>query len=166
MILSGGSAVEMSWIENCQGLLYACLPGQAGAGAIINILTGKINPSGKLTESFPIKYSDTPAYNYFPGREKTVEHREAIYVGYRYYDKVDQQLKFPFGYGLSYTNFEYSELAIKNSKISFKLENIGETAGSEVVQLYIGLNDSAIFRAKKELKGFKKVYLEAGEKKM
>lgn len=165
VILSGGSAVEMNWIDNCQGLVYACLPGQAGAGAILNVLTGEVNPSGKLNETFPIKYSDTPAYNYFPGRERTVEHREALYIGYRYFDKVEKTVQFPFGYGLSYTNFEYSNLKLSKSKISFNLKNTGEVAGAEVVQLYIGLNDSNIFRAKKELKGFKKIYLEAGEEK-
>lgn len=165
VILSGGSAVEMSWIDYCQGLVYACLPGQAGAKAILNVLTGEVNPSGKLNETFPLKYSDTPAYNYFPGRERTVEHREAIYIGYRYFDKIDKRVQFPFGYGLSYTNFEYSDLKVSKSKVSFSLKNTGELAGAEVAQLYIGLKDSDIFRAEKELKGFKKIYLEAGEKK-
>ncbi len=165
VILCGGSAVEMKWIDQCSGLIYVCLPGQAGASAIVNVLTGKICPSGKLTESFPVNYEDTPAYNYFPGHEKTVEHRESIYVGYRYYDTANIPVRFPFGFGLSYTGFSYSDLLCSPSKVSFTLKNIGKVAGAEIAQLYIGLKNSEVFRPKKELKGFKKVFLEPGESK-
>ncbi|SHE38769.1 glycoside hydrolase family 3 C-terminal domain-containing protein [Alkalibacter saccharofermentans] len=165
VVLSAGSVVEMPWLDNAKSLLFSCLAGQAGASAIINIVTGRICPSGKLSETYPIKHEDTPTYNYFPGNELTAEYREGIYVGYRYYQKKDIPVRFPFGYGLSYTKFEYSDLVCSNNKVAFKIKNVGKIPGEEIAQLYVGLKDSKIFRASKELKEFSKVYLEPGEKK-
>jgi beta-glucosidase len=165
VVLSGGSAVEMNWEDQCSALLYGCLSGQAGASAVINILTGKVNPSGKLSESIPLHHEDTPAYSYFPGREKTAEYRESLYVGYRYYDTASVPVRFSFGFGLSYTSFTYADLKLSSNKASFTLTNTGNIAGAEVVQLYIGKEDGTIFRPRKELKGFKKVFLEPGESK-
>ena len=165
IVLSCGSAVEMPWINNCAALLHASLSGQAGASAILNVLTGKVCPSGKLAESYPFCYKDTPAYEYFPGHENTSEYREGLYVGYRYYDTAAIPLQFPFGFGLSYTTFSYSDLAQDASFVEFNLTNTGSVTGAEVVQIYIGCQDGKIFRPKKELKAFAKVFLQAGESK-
>ncbi len=164
-VLSCGSAVEMPWIGKVRGLLHAYLPGQAGAAAVLNVLTGAVNPSGKLAETYPLHYMDTPAYNNFPGSEVSVEYREGIYIGYRYYDTADVKVLFPFGFGLSYTNFKYSELQINKSGVAFQVTNTGNAAGKEVAQLYIGCSSSAVFRPQKELKGFVKIHLEPGEAK-
>jgi beta-glucosidase bgl3E len=164
-ILSAGSVVEMPWKDKFKGLLHTYLSGQAGAAAVLDILTGKVNPSGKLAESYPVNYSDSPCYKYYPAKNGESEYKEALYVGYRYYEKQDIKLNYPFGYGLSYTSFEYSALNACEDKVSFKLKNTGTVAGAEVCQLYISKKDSKIFRAQKELKGFRKVYLEVGEEK-
>ena len=168
IVLSNGAPVAMPWIQNVKALLEGYLHGQAGAGAIVNILYGDICPSGKLAETFPLKLEDNPSYNYFPGYEKTVEYRESIYVGYRYYDKAQKKVLFPFGYGLSYTEFEYSNLKVKKDgnfdyKVSFNIKNTGMCDGAETAQIYVKNNDSAIFKAVKELKGFKKIFLKKGE---
>lgn len=162
-ILSGGSAIEMPWTDWCKAILHGYLNGQAGSSAMLDILIGKVNPSGKLSETYPLAYIDTPAYNYYPSKERTSEYRESIYVGYRYYDTAEVPVKFPFGYGLSYTEFSYSDLKIDKTGVSFIITNNGKVAGAEIAQLYVGLNDAKVFRAKKELKGFQKVYLDAGE---
>jgi len=168
-VISAGSAVEMPWEDNLKAILHAYLTGQAGASAILDILTGRVNPSGKLSESYPMSYEDTPAYSYYPAKERTSEYRESVYVGYRYYDSAEVPVRYPFGYGLSYTQFEYSDLLVTESGVSFKLKNTGSVAGAEVCQLYIsrhaeeGADASAVFLPRKELKGFKKVCLEAGE---
>lgn len=163
-VLSGGAAVEMPWEKCCKAILHGYLNGQAGARAVLDILTGKVNPSGKLAETYPVCYEDTPAFKNFPSRQRTAEYRESIYVGYRYYDTADIPVKYPFGYGLSYTDFEYDELRISDKGISFTLKNTGTYAGAEIVQMYVSKPESHIFRPKKELKGFKKVFLEPGEK--
>lgn len=170
VVLMNGAPVVMPWIYNVKGVLECYLGGQAGGGAVVDILYGDVNPSGKLAETFPVKLEDTPSYNYFPGHKKTVEYRESIYVGYRYYDKAKKPVMFPFGYGLSYTNFEYSDLEIVqkkgyNHEVSVVVKNIGETAGAEVVQLYVGNPKSVIYKAEKELKAFGKVFLQPGESK-
>lgn len=165
VVLSCGSAVEMPWLGHCRALIHASLSGQAGAGAILDVLTGVYNPSGKLTESYPVKYQDTPNYRYYPGLECSAEYREGPFVGYRYYEKANIPVQFPFGFGLSYSTFSYSELSVSATEVSFTLENTGALAGAEVVQLYIGKNDSAVFRPVKELKGFQKVFLQSGERK-
>jgi beta-glucosidase len=171
VVLSNGSPVEMPWANSVSGILEGYLGGQAGAGAIAEILFGKVNPSGKLAETFPHKLEDNPSYHYFPGGPTTVEYRESIYVGYRYYDAVEQEVLFPFGHGLSYTTFEYSDLQLSQPKISdsetltvnLKVKNTGNMAGKEIVQLYVQDVESSIFRPQKELKGFTKVDLEPGE---
>ena len=164
-VLSGGSAVEMPWQHCCRAILHGYLGGQAGAGAMLDILTGCVNPSGRLAETYPVRYEDTPAFRYFPSAERNSEYREALYVGYRYYDTARVRVQYPFGYGLSYTTFEYRDLEISADGVSFTLENIGDRDGAEVAQLYVGCFDGKVFRPEKQLKGFRKVFLKAGEKK-
>lgn len=164
--LSNGSPVEMPWLKEVPAILEGHLGGQAGAGAIADILTGKVNPSGKLAETFPLKLKDIPAQPY-PGGPAIVEYRESIYVGYRYYDTTKTDVLFPFGYGLSYTAFAYRDLSlIQNGETviaTFKVKNIGAVAGKEIVQLYVRDLQSTVFRPEKELKGFAKVELQPGE---
>ncbi|MCD7954507.1 MAG: glycoside hydrolase family 3 C-terminal domain-containing protein [Lachnospiraceae bacterium] len=164
-VLSGGSAIEMPWESQCQAIVHTYLGGQAGAGATLDVLTGKVNPSGKLNETYPVSYEDTPAYNYFPAKKRNSEYREGIFVGYRYYATAQKPVRYPFGYGLSYTTFAYSDLKISESdrEVRFTLTNTGARDGAEVAQLYIGCRDSRIFRPARELKGFRKVFLKAGE---
>jgi len=163
VILSCGSAVEMPWIAKVKGLLHAYLSGQAGAKAILNVISGRVNPSGKLAESYPLRYEDTPSAGHFPGKEVSVEYREGLFIGYRYFDTVGLDVLFPFGYGLSYTEFTYSDLVINREGVTFTLSNTGERAGKETVQLYVGMEKSRIFRPRKELKGFDKIFLNPGE---
>jgi beta-glucosidase len=163
VILSGGTVIEMPWLEYCRGCLHGYLSGQAGAPAMLDVITGRINPSGKLAETYPLIYADTPARGYYPGRERSAQYREGIYVGYRYYDTAGVAPRFPFGHGLSYTNFTYSSLELSAHEAAFTLTNTGLCAGAEIAQLYVGLKGSKVFRAKKELKGFAKVFLERGE---
>lgn len=171
VVLSNGSPVEMPWVNDVQSILEGYLGGQAGAGAIADILYGKVNPSGKLAETFPLKLEDTPSYSYFPGGPATVEYRESIYVGYRYYDTVGQEVLFPFGHGLSYTHFDYRDLKLKLAQgpdgevvlVQLKVKNTGEVAGQEIVQIYVHDVESTAFRPVKELKGFVKVALNPGE---
>lgn len=163
VVLSCGSAVETDWDEMCDALVYAALGGQAGARAILNVLCGQVNPSGKLTETFPIKYEDIAASHYFPGREMTVEYREGPFVGYRYFDTNNIPVKYPFGYGMSYTEFAYQHLKIDEGGVIFIIKNIGHVAGAEIAQLYVMANQSHVYRPKKELKGFLKIFLHPGE---
>lgn len=162
-ILSAGSAIEMPWHGCLKGLLHGYLNGQAGADAVLDILTGKVNPSGKLNETYPVRYEDTPAYSYFPSKERNAEYRESLYVGYRYYDTGNVQVQYPFGFGLSYTKFTYSGLKISDMGASFMITNTGSRDGAEIAQLYVSLPGGQVFRPKKELKGFQKVFLKAGE---
>ncbi len=162
-VISSGSVIEMSWADECDGILHGYLSGQAGASAMINVLTGKVNPSGKLSETYPFTYDQCPNVSYYPGKEKTSEYREGLYVGYRYYDKADIEVRYPFGYGMSYTTFEYSNLMIEKNKVQFDISNTGSRAGAEIAQLYIGKEQDKIHRPVKEMKGFKKVFLEPGE---
>lgn len=165
VVLACGSAIEMDWADDADAIVHTYLSGQASAKAVLHILSGKVNPSGKLSETIPYHYEDTPVVNYFPGRELTSEHRESIYIGYRYYDTAGVPVRYPFGYGLSYTTYAYSDLEVSADAVTFTLKNTGAVAGKEVAQVYIGCKDSKIFRAKKELKGFAKVALEPGESK-
>ncbi len=173
VVLSNGSPVEMPWLDKAKGVLEAYLGGQAMGGAIADLLFGDANPSGKLAETFPKELSHNPSYLNFPGEEDRVEYREGIFVGYRYYDKKNIEPLFPFGYGLSYTTFEYSNLNISKKEIldtetvtvSVKVKNIGEMTGKEVVQLYIRDIESSVIRPEKELKGFEKIELKPGEEK-
>lgn len=164
-VISAGSSIEMPWNGCCRAILHGYLTGQAGAGAILDLLTGRANPSGKLAETYPEKYSDTPAFPYYPAKERNSDYRESIYVGYRYFDTAGMKVRYPFGYGLSYTSFCYDHLEVTEKGVSFDLTNTGDMDGAEVAQLYVGLPGSGLFRAAKELKGFKKVFLKAGETK-
>jgi beta-glucosidase len=171
VVLSNGSPVEMPWANSVSGILEGYLGGQAGAGAIADILLGNVNPSGKLAESFPHKLEDNPSHHYFPSGPATVEYRESIFVGYRYYDEVKQDVLYPFGHGLSYTTFEYSDLQSSRNRMSdtdaltvkVKVKNAGNLAGKEIIQLYVRDTKSSVFRPQKELKGFAKVDLNPGE---
>ena len=171
VVLSNGSPVEMPWANNVSAILEGYLGGQAGAGAIADILYGYVNPSGKLAETFPLKLEDNPSHHYFPGGPTTIEYRESIYVGYRYFDKVGQDVLFPFGHGLSYTTFEYSDLEVSSETITdqdvltvtMRVVNTGSLAGQEIVQLYVRDVESTVFRPEMELKGFAKISLEPGE---
>ena len=174
VVLSNGSPVEMPWVDDVQAVLEGYLGGQAGAGGVADILYGIVNPSGKLAETFPVRLEDTPAYHYYPGGPRTVEYRESVYVGYRFYDTVGKEVLFPFGHGLSYTTFAYSDMELSQSSIgseelltvSVKVRNTGDLLGKEVVQLYIAPESPTAFRPKAELKGFEKVSLQPGEEKV
>ena len=163
VVLSAGSVVETGWVGRCKAVLHAYLGGQAGAGAIMDVLTGRVNPSGKLAETLPLTYEDTPAARYFPGKQQNVEYREGLYIGYRYYETAHVPVRYPFGYGLSYTTFAYSDLKADADKVTFTITNTGSRAGAEIAQLYVAKADAAVFRSEKELKGFAKVFLQAGE---
>ena len=163
VVLSAGSVVETGWVSRCKAVLHAYLGGQAGAGAIMDVLTGRVNPSGKLAETLPLTYEDTPAARYFPGKQQNVEYREGLYIGYRYYETAHVPVRYPFGYGLSYTTFDYSDLKADADKVTFTITNTGSRAGAEIAQLYVAKADAAVFRPEKELKGFAKVFLQAGE---
>ena len=164
-IISAGSCIEMPWENNLKAILHGYLFGQAGVGAVFELLTGRYSPSGKLSESIVKKYDDVPNKRYYPSKERTSEYRESIFVGYRYFTTTNVPVLYPFGYGLSYTEFRYSDIEVDKDKVSFHIENTGKMAGEETAQLYIGIKNSNIFRAKLELKGFKKVSLNPGEKK-
>ena len=164
-VLSTGSVVDIGWKIDCRAILHTGLSGEAGAGAVLNVLTGKVNPGGKLTESWICHYDDTPSAFVYPAKERTLPYGEGIYVGYRYFEKEQIPVSFPFGFGLSYTTFTYSGLEVEENGIRLRLKNVGEIAGSEIVQMYVALPDRKIERPEKELKGFAKVYLEAGEEK-
>lgn len=165
VVLSAGSSLESQWVKDCKALVYGCLGGQAGAGALVDVLTGAQNPCGKLAETWACSHDDTPAKENFGGDGPTVEYREGLYVGYRYYDTAGVPTAFPFGYGLSYTTFAYSDLKADETGVTLTVTNTGSCAGAEVVQLYVAKPDAKIFRPAKELKGFAKVYLAAGESK-
>lgn len=171
VVLSGGASIEMPWADNVPAILNMFLTGQAGGSAVCDVLFGDVNPSGKLSETYPMALESNSSYNYFPGTSVAVEYRESIYVGYKYYDTADKAVRFPFGHGLSYTTFEYSDIKLSADSIkdtdtvtvSFKVKNTGDRDGAEVAQVYVSDVESTIFRPLKELKGFKKVFLKAGE---
>ena len=163
VVLSGGAPVELPWLDRCGAVIHGYLGGQAGAGAMADALTGKLNPSGKLAETWPMSLGDTPAVNYFPGREATSEYREGLYIGYRYYTTAGVSVRFPFGYGLSYTTFAYNDLCADEKRVRFTLTNTGSVPGAEVAQVYIGKKNAGVFRPALELKGFTKVFLKSGE---
>lgn len=162
-ILSAGSAVTMPWLDHLTALLHGYLTGQAGAGAILDLLTGKANPSGKLAESYPFSYEDCSVVNYANETGRNLIYKEGPFIGYRYYDTAEVPVQFPFGYGLSYTTFRYDDLTVTENGVRFRITNTGDRAGAEIVQLYVSKPDSRLIRPKKELKGFVKVWLEAGE---
>lgn len=171
VVLSSGSAVEMPWASRVPAILEAWLPGQAGAGAVLDLVFGLASPSGKLAESFPVRLSDLPSSRHFPEGPVTVEYREGLYVGYRWFDSSGTPPLFPFGHGLSYTGFEYSGLILSKDRlddtesltVSARIRNTGARAGAEVAQLYVRDLESTAYRPDKELKGFQKVFLQPGE---
>lgn len=165
VILSCGGAVEMPWQQRARAVVHGFLGGQAGATAMARLLTGKANFSGKLSETIPLRYEDMPSAPYYPGREKTSEYREGLFVGYRYFDTAQKPVLYPFGYGLSYTQYRYSDLEISGDTVSFSVENTGKMSGAEVAQLYIAPKTSGTFRPARELKGFVRITLAPKEKK-
>lgn len=164
-VLSTGSVVGTWWKKDCRAILHTGLSGEAGAGAVMKILTGAVNPSGKLTESWIWSYEDTPSYPCYPAKDRTLEYREGIFTGYRYFEKNQIPVSFPFGFGLSYTTFDYRDLQVADKGISLKVKNTGTVDGSEIVQMYVALPESKVSRPEKELKGFVKLHLKAGEEK-
>ncbi len=180
VVLQNGAPVSMPWLSRVKAVVECYLGGQAGGPAAIDVLYGDVNPSGKLAETFPLQLEDCAATPWFGMGPKTVEYRESVYVGYRYYDTAKQNVLFPFGYGLSYTSFQYSDMQIMSSAeksrtennrfqenetitVKVKVKNSGKVSGSEIVQLYIKDVESTLYRPEKELKGFKKVFLQEGE---
>ncbi|HRF36913.1 MAG TPA: glycoside hydrolase family 3 C-terminal domain-containing protein, partial [Clostridia bacterium] len=172
VVLFAGSPVEMPWRDKVSAILNMYLAGSASGEACANILYGKVNPSGRLAESYPIKLADCNSYHNFNYDADRTYYSDSIYVGYRYYDITKTKVAYPFGLGLSYTSFEYSNFVVdkqidieKGGKISLTIKNIGEVAGSDVIQIYIGKKDSIYLRPLKELKAFKKVFLQLNEEK-
>lgn len=173
VVLHNGSPVEMPWADEVSAILEVYLGGQAVGEATAKLLYGDKNPCGRLQESFPIKLEDNPSYLTFGGADDKVSYNEGVFVGYRYYDKKNMPVRFPFGFGLSYTEFEYSNLKLDKNEmldtdsviVSVDVKNIGKRAGKEVVQLYVGDVKSTYPRPVRELKGFEKITLEPGEKK-
>ena len=165
VIVNAGASLETPWLAHCKALVYGALGGQAGAGAMVDVLTGKINPGGKLAETWANAYDDTPARDRFAGPGRTVQYREGLYVGYRYYQTAGVPVAFPFGHGLSYTQFAYSDLRADAHSATLTVTNTGDRAGAEIVQLYVAKPNAEIFRPAQELKAFAKVQLAAGESK-
>ena len=165
VVLSCGSAVEIPFVNDVNAILHCYLNGQAGAQATLNILNGKVNPSGKLSETYAYKLEDVASSDNFPSHTRTIEYREAYGIGYRYFEKANVKVNFPFGFGLSYTQYEYSNLKVNKDGVDFEIKNIGLVKGKEVAQLYVGLDESQVIRPLKELKGFIKVELNPGESK-
>ncbi len=185
VVLHNGSPVTMPWVNKVRAILEVYLSGQAVGDATIDLLYGDVNPSGKLTESFPLRLQDNPSYLNFPGTNRTVDYQEGIFIGYRYYDSKDMEVLFPFGFGLSYTTFEYSDLKLKVAgvnntrkdgklmmkdtdklKVFVKVKNTGTRFGKEIVQLYVHDKEASVLRPFKELKGFEKIGLAPGEEKV
>ena len=162
VVLLCGSAVECPWADEVKAVLYMGLPGQAGGEAIADLLYGRVNPSGKLAESWPYRYEDVPSSEIY-GKTADALYQEGVYVGYRYYDKAGVPVRWPFGYGLSYTTFAYSDLTVEGDSLSVTVKNTGSLAGAEVAQLYVEAPQDGLHRPLRELKGFQKVFLQPGE---
>lgn len=171
VVLAGGAPVELPFADHVEAILHSYLPGQAGGAAIARALTGEVNPSGKLAETYPLRYSDVASAHTFNAHEASAEHRESLYVGYRYFDKIGKPVRFPFGFGLSYTDFSIDQAALVWAEgkatpdaVRVRVTNRGDRAGSETVQVYVEAAESpAQVRAVRELRGFGKVHLEPGE---
>ena len=170
--LNTGSPCEMPWVDDANSILQCWFPGQEFGNSLADILFGKTNPSGKLPTTFPKTLPDTPAYSSYPGKDLQMDYEEGLYIGYRWYDKENIEPLFPFGHGLSYTSFEYSNLRAippkgESSVAAFELDikNSGDTEGKEIIQGYIGVSNSQIDRPLKELKKFEKIHLNPGESK-
>lgn len=173
VVLHGGSSMILPWRDGVAAILDLHLAGDGAGQAAVDLLYGKANPSGKLAETWPLKLADNPSYLNFPGESGVVSYQEEIYVGYRYYDKKEMEVQYPFGHGLSYTSFEYTGMWTDREKmternalhITVRVKNTGNCAGKEAVQLYVGTKDSRVRRPVRELKGFEKIHLEPGEEK-
>lgn len=163
VVLNAGASLETPWLAHCRALVYGALGGQAGAGAMVDVLTGKVNPGGKLAETWANAYAETPAKDNFAGAGRTVQYREGLYVGYHYYQTAGVPVAFPFGYGLSYTSFAYSDLKVTADSVTLTVTNTGARDGAEIVQVYIAKPGAEIFRPAQELKAFARVLLAAGE---
>ena len=163
VVLNAGASLETPWLAHCRALIYGALGGQAGAGAMVDVLTGKVNPGGKLAETWANAYEETPAKDNFAGAGRTVQYREGLYVGYRYYQTAGVPVAFPFGYGLSYTSYAYSDLKVTADSVTLTVTNTGARDGAEIVQVYIAKPGAEIFRPAQELKAFARVPLAAGE---
>ena len=163
VVLNAGASLETPWLAHCRALVYGALGGQAGAGAMVDVLTGKVNPGGKLAETWANAYEETPARDNFAGAGRAVQYREGLYVGYRYYQTAGVPVAFPFGYGLSYTNYAYSDLKVTADSVTLTVTNTGARDGAEIVQVYIAKPGAEIFRPAQELKAFARVPLAAGE---
>ena len=162
VVLSAGGVVEMPWLASCRALVHGYLAGQAGAGALLDVLTGVVDPSGRLAETVPLALSDTPTARTFPGTERTAEYREGLYVGYRYYTTAGVPVAFPFGFGLSYTSFEHSDLVVAEDGVQVTVRNTGDRDGADVVQVYVRRTSAGVHRPDRELKGFARVEVPAG----
>ena len=172
VVLQGGSPVTMPWRDRVKAILNTYLPGEAVGDSTADLIMGRANPSGKLAETYPLELKDVLAQKYFPMGPRTVEYRESIFVGYRYFDSAKREVAFPFGFGLSYTTFEYSDFLIPKNfkkgeafKVSYTVTNTGDRKGAEVSQVYVGQKNSPVFKAVRELKSFEKTVLESGESK-
>ncbi len=167
VVIAAGGAIDVSFADKVSAIIHGSLGGQALGLAIADCLTGRRNPSGKLAVSYPFNYNDAPTAPFFPGKEKTSEHREGLYVGYRYYETVQKSVRYPFGYGLSYTTFSYRDIEVSEEGVSFSVTNSGPVAGDEIAQVYVHSQstESSIFRPTRELKGFARVSLQPGETK-
>ena len=174
VVLHGGAAMALPWQDDVSAILCMYLGGDQVGRSALDLLYGKVNPSGKLAETWPLKVADNPSYLNFPGENGIVEYNEGIYIGYRYYDKKEMEVEYLFGHGLSYTSFEYSDLKLDKAQmtdsdrltVTCRVKNTGSVFGKEVVQLYAGLQDSKVRRAVRELKGFEKIALKPGEEKV
>ena len=173
VVLHNGSAVIMPWKDQVEGILEAYLGGEAVGKAVAEVLAGRKNPCGRLAETFPLRLEDTPCYLTYGKGYDNSDYREGVFVGYRYYTSRKMETAFPFGYGLSYTTFEYSDLQVDKKEmsdkdtveVSVKVKNTGDRAGKTVVQLYVEAPETEVVRPVRELRGFKKIFLEAGEEK-
>ncbi|MBE9915608.1 glycosyl hydrolase, partial [Paenibacillus donghaensis] len=173
VVLSNGAPIVMPWLDDAKAVLEGYLGGQATGSAAADVLFGKVNPSGKLAETFPVRLEQTPAYLNFPGGKNEVFYGEGLFVGYRYYEAKKEKPLFPFGYGLSYTTFAYEQIEVdkvlikdtESVNVTVTVRNTGSRAGKEIVQLYVKPVDSSVVRPVKELKGFEKVSLQPGEAK-
>lgn len=163
VVLTAGSVVNTDWVDQAEAIVHAYLPGQAGAEAVVDVLTGQVNPSGRLAESYPLSLADTPTAGRFPAPELHSYYLEGPFVGYRHYLSAAIEVRYPFGFGLGYSKFEYSDLVVDDLGVEFTLTNTSDRDGAEVAQLYVGLPDSKVIRPVRELKGFSKQFLEAGQ---
>lgn len=163
VVLAGGAPVELPFADSVKAIVHGYLGGQGGGRAIAEVLTGAVNPSGQLAVSYPLSYDDVPSAGYYPGRELTAEHREGLYVGYRYYDTREVPVRYAFGHGLSYTSFAYSDIKADETGITCTITNTGAVAGAEIVQVYVGAVNPGYYGSPRELKGFAKVILQPGE---